>query len=393
MKINNYLLLAFFCCLVFFSAPSITLDLLGLTSIKHLSSKFFLLSMVILIVYLSKMEIFILRKPVIWLLFVFVYSIFIIASYIGWDLYVSVYPFIGAALKVMLFLLLISFTWKIQDAVFRQIFIIIYLLLFLGLLATIFHNILGFDEFYRISELDQRSSSASVLLGSLSTSRIFINDIAVYRLSSIFYEPSNYAFIIYLFFILVKIYKVNTTKIIFLIIANMVSTFSLGLYLVLSLHMLNFFKMIYEKTLRMLAFYILVISMFIYLLLPYIQFVIARLKYTESDDGMLIVAYDRLYNNGTPSNIWIGDGSFLGGFDSIFSIFYQYGILGAIIFCLPVLIVAIKLFQHKSVVFGIGLLIFLVFKPNILTPLILLMLALIWQKLTLSESTNSLCQK
>ena len=290
---------------------------------------------------------------------------------------------IGATLKVALFFLLVALFQKDKDRIYWALSLTIFPILLMSAIATFMHNIFQFEERFRVII---GSQEISVLWTALGTSRIYIDGEKLYRISAIFNEPGDYGLILYclmLFYISSGRFS-NWYKAIFAI--NIISTFSFGAFISMSVALLSRLSIqnlvkIFSKGNKLTQLVLaLGLGFIIYTSISGLVFVFSRLSFQSS--CKLFSGDNRFFDDKLPANFLLGDGSYGGGFDSIVSILSQFGILGCLILFAPVLHVSFIFFQKRQYAFAIGLLLFLLHKPLILTPVIILLLAAVCANLS-----------
>lgn len=380
---DKFILLAVFTLTLWLAAPSLLLDIAGLGQLKPLIGKGLLILCIVVLIVFNNAKLS--RSALLLSSIVFIYGLALALTYTLAGLHSSVAPIFGATIKVVLFIIIVAVSGRHGEAISKAVSASIFPLLVLALVSILVHNIINIPELFRIVVNDRQ---ISVLVGSFSTSRIFIGDVPLYRLSSIFYEPGNYGLILYclfLFFVTGREFSSQTKLILAL---NLINTFSLGAFLSIIVSAISYIKprviWLNMRRVRLLKVMVFLISFgtVLYFITPGIRFIISRLSL--GTNGRLFAGDNRFFDDKLPQNYILGDGSMGGGFDSIISIFQQYGILGCLILFAPIIIVAGLLILRHQLALGVALLMFLAHKPNILTPIILILLAVVasrlWQK-------------
>lgn len=380
---NNIIIISALVTLtVYFAAPSLLLDLVDLGSFKSPIGQVLLILCFVVLATFNNARFSRTTFLVIGLVLIYGFGLMLIYSLAG--LSSSVKPIFGATIKVVLFVLFVDTAKTQRKTILKSIKISMLPLLAFVLLANLAHNnITGLDELVRIV-VDERQ--ISVLMGSLSSSRLFIEGNAIYRTSSIFNEPGTHAFILYCLFLVFVTARELSKPIQFVLAINFLSTFSLGGYvsgLVAAMAYLNFRSILtrrWRAPLISIIAFLSVAGSALYFFAPAISLVLLRL--TRPTDGRMIAGDNRFFDDRLPQNYWLGDGSYGGGFDSVISVFQQFGILGCLILFAPVITVAVLLFRRQQFAFGLALLLFLSHKPNILSPVILILLAFVASRLS-----------
>lgn len=366
---------------IWLSSPSLLLEIIGAGRYEVVIGQALFCSSILIIYAVNETKI--QFKTFLNGLLILLFGLTIIILYELFSLESSIKQMTGATLKVALFFLLAALFQKDTDRIYRALSLTIFPILIMSAIATFMHNILQIEERFRVII---GSQEISVLWTALGTSRIYIDGEKFYRISAIFNEPSDYGLILYCLMLLCMSSGRfgNWYKAIFAI--NIVSTFSLGAFISMSFVLLsrlsikNLVKIFAKGNKLTLVVLMLGLGIIIYTLISALLFVFSRLSFQSS--SKFIIGDNRFFDDKLPANLLLGDGSYGGGFDSIVSVLSQFGILGCLIFFAPVLHVSLIFFLKRQYAFAFGLLLFLLHKPLILTPVVILLLAAVCANLS-----------
>ncbi|MBO9399399.1 hypothetical protein [Shimia sp. R9_3] len=365
------------------AAPSLLLNVVGLGALKAPVGQ--LLLVVLALAFMSINRFKLPRKTILGATIVIACGLFTALLYAAAGLTSSVAPILGASIKVAIFFVIASVAQKKTEDASRAVVYAVLPILVLVLVANLIHNFLGQGELTRWV-IDNRQ--ISVLFGSFATSRIFVEGLTFFRVSGIFNEPGTFGMILYCVFLLFVTSREFSTGKKFLLFTGIISTFSLGTFIsmvvaslvnlrikvVLQLFRKNFFTSLFWGS------FVVLVGFF---LIQALSFVAARLSFGQG--GRLIAGDNRFYDDTLPSNFLIGDGSYGGGFDSGLAIFQQFGLTGSAILFAPVITVACQLFWRGSFLYSFGLILFLAHKPNVLTPILIVLLAVTSAQISTNE--------
>lgn len=336
------------------SSPSILIDIIGLSFVKTpLTSG--LLTFIVLL-SLTKFKSFRLND--------FIKFIWVFALYLGFALVFKVDPVLWTSiLKLFFCSILLWQNSQIANILSKSIT----LLASLFLISFIIHNVLRVDS---IMEFAFDGRIVSLGIGSLMPSRVYPYGMKIWRLSSIFTEPSNASMI----FMLNGLYRQNKYK--FINLCASVLTFSIGGWIVLSVHVLLLLFLRFR-----LIMFVLVSGVLFYFRNVFASFVELISFNKIRKEAILELDFSRVQRLNHDGNVLI-IGDSLGGLDSVNGILVNSGIVGLLTFAAPFL-----LFRTSSILYQSLLLLWFLQKPNFLSlGIMLLLLTFYYEKKNTSNT-------
>ena len=256
---------------------------------------------------------------------------------------------------------------KDTEPLIKFVFFFINLLFFTTLLAFIIHNVFNFNSLF-IFEGEYRK--IHILFGSFSSSIDYFGG-NFFRLNGFFHEPGSFGLISFLLIIIAIIYNKLIYKNFFLIF----SSFSLGAY-ISSLFLLN--KKFVQHFLKNKSYLIILIILFSPIVYESFNALFDRLNFDFENKifGDKNRKYD-FFNKDLNFKLY-KDGLGTGGTSNILELLDRAGVIPTLIFTFPLLKVFLKVFTKNQYFISFGLVIFLLHKANIFTPMIIFLLALIY---------------
>ena len=257
-----------------------------------------------------------------------------------------------------------------------------FLIISFSLVGFFIHNILNLPPLLSIRSLDSRTFH--FLIGTISTSTQYLSNLSLFRISGIYNEPSSFAFFCFIFILINLPNRRNSIA----GILGLISSLSLGGYIAL-LFILKKITFVVTKSFNIVN-KILIVSGILLVFLYFNRYTFLIFRRLNFGSG-IIQDDNRVFEYSRITEIFsaplLVDRISEGGYDNLFDLLDNTGLLNLFLTITPLLLCVFILFKNKKFGLSIGLFSFIFHKLNILTPHYLVLFAVLLLKYS-NENEN-----